>query len=183
MRGSGDAARCARTRASSRARCTPFTSSNVAQYFSVEAGNFERIARNHLERKVDVRPGAPDGRRRSASCRACLRRAAPPRGGSRLGLDRRHVLEVDVERVRRELLDRPPSDRRARSGCCRCRARRRGTRCCTAQQRDLLVDAPVLVVLDAERHPVLLDDRERGGDLLVEAFDGCSPVLRASNIS
>ena len=45
------------------------------------------------------------------------------------------------------------------------------------QQRDLLIDAPVLVVLDAERHLVALDDRQRRFDLLVESGDGALPVV------
>ncbi len=46
------------------------------------------------------------------------------------------------------------------------------------QQRDLLIDAPVLVVFDAERHPVLFHDRHRRGNLAVKAGDCLRPGLR-----
>ena len=47
------------------------------------------------------------------------------------------------------------------------------------EQGDLLIDAPVLVILDAERHPVPLDDRDGGRDLGMEAGDGLLPVVEA----
>ena len=47
------------------------------------------------------------------------------------------------------------------------------------EQRHLFVDAPVLVILDAERHLVSFDDGHGGGNLLVEPFDRGSPALKA----
>ena len=94
-----------------------------------------------------------------------------------------HVLEVDVERPRRELLhrlDRIVEDGQVVAGI---EADAEVFAAVLLQQRDLLIDAPVLVVLDAERHPVPLDDRQRRRDLLVESGDGGASSRRAIDIS